>query len=135
MWRRFSASGRLASRSPDGFGPLRFAPQSALHAARSGGKQDLGGEQDMTDIFQKGGVPMRALAITASSLILSAAAWAQAPAAPKPAPAKPAAAAKPGPFNPRDLSGKYHRESKFQTYSNVPGGANELQAFILGQAS
>src|SRR6266566_10153245 len=39
-----------------------------------------------------------------------------------------------GAFNPRNLTGKYHRESEFQTYSNVPGGANELQAFLLGQA-
>jgi hypothetical protein len=37
-------------------------------------------------------------------------------------------------FDPRNLTGKYHRESEFQTYSNVPGGANELQAFLLGQA-
>ena len=37
-------------------------------------------------------------------------------------------------FDPKDLNGKYHRESEFQTYSNVPGGANELQAFLLGQA-
>jgi hypothetical protein len=38
-------------------------------------------------------------------------------------------------FDPHDLSGKWNRVSPFQTYSNVPGGANELQAYILGQAS
>jgi hypothetical protein len=38
-------------------------------------------------------------------------------------------------FNPRDLSGKWNRVSPFQSYSNVPGGANELQAYLLGQAS
>ncbi len=38
-------------------------------------------------------------------------------------------------FDPHDLTGKWNRTSPFQTYSNVPGGANELQAFILGQAS
>lgn len=37
-------------------------------------------------------------------------------------------------FDAKDLNGKYHRESEFQTYSNVPGGANELQNFLLGQA-
>lgn len=37
------------------------------------------------------------------------------------------------PFDPHDLSGKWNRVSPFQTYSNVPGGANELQSFILGQ--
>src|SRR4051794_14055019 len=36
-------------------------------------------------------------------------------------------------FDPHDLSGKWNRVSPFQTYSNVPGGANELQSFILGQ--
>jgi hypothetical protein len=39
-----------------------------------------------------------------------------------------------GTFDPHDLTGKWHRSSVFQTYSNVPGGANELQAFLLGQA-
>ena len=38
-------------------------------------------------------------------------------------------------FDPHDLSGKWNRVSPFQTYSNVPGGANELQAYILGQTS
>ena len=55
-----------------------------------------------------------------------------------PAPKAPAGAAKAAPakaFDPKDLTGNYHRESPFQTYSNVPGGANELQAFILGQAA
>ena len=37
----------------------------------------------------------------------------------------------PGTFDPKNLTGKYHRETPFQTYSNVPGGANELQAFLL----
>jgi hypothetical protein len=41
---------------------------------------------------------------------------------------------KPGTFNPRDLTGKWNRVTPFQTYSNVPGGANELQAYLLGQA-
>ena len=36
-----------------------------------------------------------------------------------------------GTFDPKNLTGKYHRETPFQTYSNVPGGANELQAFLL----
>ena len=40
-----------------------------------------------------------------------------------------------GAFDPHDLSGKWNRTSPFQTYSNVPGGANELQAYILGQES
>src|ERR1700689_1200747 len=40
-----------------------------------------------------------------------------------------------GAFDPHDLAGKWNRTSKFQTYSNVPGGANELQAYILGQAA
>lgn len=39
-----------------------------------------------------------------------------------------------GTFDPKNLTGKYHRETPFQTYSNVPGGANELQAFLLKQA-
>ena len=38
-------------------------------------------------------------------------------------------------FDPHDLTGKWNRTSPFQTYSNVPGGANELQSYILGQAS
>jgi len=42
---------------------------------------------------------------------------------------------KPAAFDPHDLSGKWNRVSPFQTYSNVPGGANELQAYLLGQAS
>ncbi len=74
---------------------------------------------------------MRLFGILAAVAVFSTFASAQTPA-PK-APAKPAAAAKP--FNPKDLTGIYHRESPFQTYSNVPGGANELQAFILGQAA
>src|ERR1700733_3082656 len=37
-------------------------------------------------------------------------------------------------FDRHDLTGKWNRVSPFQTYSNVPGGANELQAYILGQA-
>jgi hypothetical protein len=40
-----------------------------------------------------------------------------------------------GTFDPHDLAGKWNRTSPFQTYSNVPGGANELQAYILGQES
>src|SRR5215467_9189774 len=77
---------------------------------------------------------MRAFGIVTISLACMLSSFGQAPAAqPKPAPAKAAAAnAK---FDPHDLTGKYHRESPFQTYSNVPGGANELQAFILGQAA
>ena len=39
-----------------------------------------------------------------------------------------------GTFDPKNLTGKFHRETPFQTYSNVPGGANELQAFLLKQA-
>jgi len=38
-------------------------------------------------------------------------------------------------FDPHDLTGKWNRTSPFQTYSNVPGGANELQEYILGQAN
>lgn len=38
-------------------------------------------------------------------------------------------------FDPHDLTGKWNRVSPFQTYSNVPGGANELQGFILGQST
>jgi len=49
--------------------------------------------------------------------------------APTPGIAKAAA-----PLDSHDLSGKWNRVSPFQTYSNVPGGANELQAYILGQA-
>ncbi|MEQ1884925.1 MAG: hypothetical protein ABL967_07675 [Bryobacteraceae bacterium] len=75
---------------------------------------------------------MRVIAIVAAASILSFVAVAQNAAAPKPAPAKPAAK---GAFDPKNLTGKYRRESPFQTYSNVPGGANELQAFILGQAA
>jgi hypothetical protein len=37
-------------------------------------------------------------------------------------------------FDRHDLTGKWNRVSPFQTYSNVPGGANELQASLLGQA-
>jgi len=76
---------------------------------------------------------MRALGLIFGSLVISLTAVAQTAPAPKPAPAK-AATAKAA-FKPRDLTGTYHRESPFQTYSNVPGGANELQAFILGQAA
>jgi len=50
------------------------------------------------------------------------------------APKAPAQAAPAKAFNAKDLTGNYHRETPFQTYSNVPGGANELQEFILGQA-
>lgn len=74
---------------------------------------------------------MRTLGIIVGSLTVSWTAWAQT-AAPKTEPAQ--LAAKATAFNPKNLTGKYHRESPFQTYSNVPGGANELQAFILGQA-
>src|ERR1700679_360225 len=42
---------------------------------------------------------------------------------------------KPGSFDRHDLTGKWNRVSPFQTYSNVPGGANELQAYLLGQAA
>jgi hypothetical protein len=70
---------------------------------------------------------MRTVGIIVGSLSLACTVWAQAPA-PK------AAAAQPAAFDPKDLTGKYHRQTPFQTYSNVPGGANELQAFILGQA-
>src|ERR1700730_15765821 len=49
-------------------------------------------------------------------------------------PAQTIASAKAASFDSHDLSGKWNRVSPFQTYSNVPGGANELQAYILGQA-
>jgi hypothetical protein len=35
------------------------------------------------------------------------------------------------PANPRDLSGKWNRVTRFQSYANVKGGANEYQAEIL----
>ena len=68
-------------------------------------------------------------AITITLFLALCVSRAQTPGASKP----PAGAAKAN-FNPRSLTGNYHRESEFQTYSNVPGGANELQAFLLGQA-
>lgn len=51
------------------------------------------------------------------------------------APAQSNTKAATAPFDPHDLSGKWNRVSPFQTYSNVPGGANELQGYILGQES
>ena len=65
---------------------------------------------------------MRVLAVVVGTFLITAIGWGQA--------AKPAAT-----FDPKNLTGKYHRESEFQSYSNVPGGANELQAFLLGQAA
>jgi hypothetical protein len=72
---------------------------------------------------------MRVRPIAIGLLWMSAVGWSQVRPAGNTAPAKAA-----GAFDPKDLTGKYHRESEFQTYSNVPGGANELQAFLLGQA-
>ena len=66
--------------------------------------------------------------MVAGLVVLSWTVWAQSPA-PKATNTKDVA------FDPKNLTGKYHRETPFQTYSNVPGGANELQAYILGQAN
>lgn len=74
---------------------------------------------------------MRAVRVFIGSLIVSVLALAQA-TAPQPVAGNVTAIAT-DKFDPRDLTGKYNRTTPFQTYSNVPGGANELQGFILGQ--
>lgn len=71
---------------------------------------------------------MRALGIVFGIVLVSVIGLGQ------PAPTAGTQARAGGAFDPKDLTGKYRRESEFQTYSNVPGGANELQAFLLGQA-
>lgn len=73
---------------------------------------------------------MRVIELVAGLVLVGSVGLSQAvPAATATATAKVA-----GVFDPRELNGKWHRETPFQSYSNVPGGANELQAFLLGQA-
>jgi hypothetical protein len=77
---------------------------------------------------------MRAFHLLIGSVLICAAGYGQTVPPSGAGPKKAAPAKATAEFDRRNLNGKYHRQSEFQTYSNVPGGANELQAFLLGQA-